>query len=184
MRELQKSDAYSNARRCLCCWCYLQKLRRERFGGICTAALAAPPASLPSWRRLLRKRDSQAAEDGRRAEESGRGVRWYIVADHEQLDNEMDAFLALMAHDPEKDAFLTEAMRTQMKAAAREALCGGYLQLAFLEVDGEKACALTHYELQPPGGNAFSSDVAEIFTVRNGKIDSFDIYFDSTPFPK
>jgi hypothetical protein len=53
-----------------------------------------------------------------------------------------------------------------------------------LMIEGEKACALTHYELQPPIGNTFSSDVAEIFTVRNGKIDSFAIYFDGTPFPK
>ena len=53
-----------------------------------------------------------------------------------------------------------------------------------LMVDGEKACALTHYELQLPKANAFNSDVAEIFTIKNGKIDSFDIYFDSSPFPK
>lgn len=53
-----------------------------------------------------------------------------------------------------------------------------------LIVDGEKACALTHYELQPPNGNSFGSDVAEIFTVKDGKIDSLGIYFDTTPFPK
>ena len=53
-----------------------------------------------------------------------------------------------------------------------------------LMVDGERACALTRYELQPPGGAAFGSDVAEVFAVRDGKIRSFDIYFDSAPFPK
>ena len=53
-----------------------------------------------------------------------------------------------------------------------------------LMIEGEKACALTRYELQPPKGNTFISDVAEIFTVKNGKIDSFAIYFDSAPFPK
>ena len=31
---------------------------------------------------------------------------------------------------------------------------------------------------------AFTSDVAEIFSVRNGKIDSFAIYFDSAPRPR
>ncbi len=51
-------------------------------------------------------------------------------------------------------------------------------------VDGDKACALTRYQLRPPNGNAFTSDVAELFTVKNGKIDSFAIYFDSAPFPK
>jgi len=53
-----------------------------------------------------------------------------------------------------------------------------------LLIEEDKACALTHYELQPPKGNTFSSDVAEIFTVKNGKINSFTIYFDSSPFPK
>ena len=53
-----------------------------------------------------------------------------------------------------------------------------------LLVDDHHACALTRYELQPPGGNPFISDVAEVFTVSNGKIDSFAIYFDSSPFPK
>ena len=53
-----------------------------------------------------------------------------------------------------------------------------------LLVGGEKVCALTRYELQPPQGSAFQSDVAEVFGVRDGKIVSFDIYFDSAPFPK
>ena len=54
-----------------------------------------------------------------------------------------------------------------------------------LMVDGDRACALTRDELQPPGGGpAFGSDVAEVFGVRDGKIRSFDIYFDSAPFPK
>lgn len=51
-------------------------------------------------------------------------------------------------------------------------------------VEGNKACALTRYELRPPIGNTFSSDVAEIFTVRGGKIESLSIYFDTSPFPK
>ena len=58
------------------------------------------------------------------------------------------------------------------------------VEIKDLLVEGEKACALTHYELQPPKGNIFGSDVAEAFTVRNGKIESFGIYFDSSPFPK
>jgi ketosteroid isomerase-like protein len=58
------------------------------------------------------------------------------------------------------------------------------LQVKELLVDGQRACALTHYELQPPGGPVFGSDVAEVFGVRDGKITSLDIYFDSAPFPK
>jgi ketosteroid isomerase-like protein len=59
------------------------------------------------------------------------------------------------------------------------------VELRQLIVDGDRAVALTRYDLQPPGAApAFTSDVAEIFSVHNGKIDSFDIYFDSAPFPK
>ena len=53
-----------------------------------------------------------------------------------------------------------------------------------LIVDGDRACALTRYQLQPPGGPAFDSHVAEVFKVRDGKIASLEIYFDSAPFPK
>ncbi|SRR6266581_4977628 len=60
----------------------------------------------------------------------------------------------------------------------------GSMEVRDLLVDGVKACALTRYELRPPAGPPFSSDVAEVFEVRDGKIVSFDIYFDSSPFPK
>ena len=50
--------------------------------------------------------------------------------------------------------------------------------------DGDRAVALTRYQLGGPGGASFSSDVAEVFSVANGKITSFAIYFDSAPFPK
>jgi ketosteroid isomerase-like protein len=53
-----------------------------------------------------------------------------------------------------------------------------------LIVDGEKACALTRYQLKPPTGDSFNSDVAEIFTVRNNQIESLSIFFDTSPFPK
>ena len=57
-------------------------------------------------------------------------------------------------------------------------------ELRDLIVDGDRAVALTRYQLGGPGGASFSSDVAEVFTVANGKITSFAIYFDSAPFPK
>jgi ketosteroid isomerase-like protein len=63
---------------------------------------------------------------------------------------------------------------------------GGILsfEVKNLLIDGDKACALTRYQLQRPGSPVFESNVAEIFRVRDGKILSFDIYFDSAPFPK
>ncbi len=96
--------------------------------------------------RIDKKQRHEIRRKMRRAEESGRGVRWYIVIEESQLEAEMEAFLALMAHDPEKDKFLTEVMRSQMKAAVHVAFRAGYLQLAFLEVDGEKACAYLNFD--------------------------------------
>jgi len=57
-------------------------------------------------------------------------------------------------------------------------------ELRDLMVDGNRACALTRYELRPPSGPAFVSDVAEVFEVTGNSIARFDIYFDSSPYPK
>lgn len=58
------------------------------------------------------------------------------------------------------------------------------VEIKDLIIDGEKAVALTHYELQPAQENSFESDVAEIFHVKDGKINYFGIYFDTSPYPK
>jgi ketosteroid isomerase-like protein len=86
-------------------------------------------------------------------------------------------------------SFTTPTKRVAGRGAYLEATKRFYSMISAVEVkglvvEGEKACALTRYELQPPGGPAFDCHVAEAFEVRNGKIASFDIYFDSSPFPK
>jgi CelD/BcsL family acetyltransferase involved in cellulose biosynthesis len=83
----------------------------------------------------------------RRAAEAG-NVRWYIANDAAALDAEVDAFLALMACDPAKEKFLTEAMRRQMHSTCRLAFENGWLQLAFLEVDGQKAAGYLNFDYQ------------------------------------
>lgn len=75
-----------------------------------------------------------------------------------------------------KDAFLQATKRFYSMIVSME--------VRDLIVDGTHVCALTRYELKPPGGTQFSSDVAEIFVVENEKITSFAIYFDSAPYPK
>jgi len=82
----------------------------------------------------------------RRAEESGRALRWYIVTDEAQLEDEIQAFLHLMSHEPEKNEFLTESMRGHMTQSLRSAFRAGWLQLAFLEIDGEKACGYINFD--------------------------------------
>jgi CelD/BcsL family acetyltransferase involved in cellulose biosynthesis len=82
----------------------------------------------------------------RRAESGEQNVRWYIVEDESTLEAETDAFLALMANDRNKQEFLTEAMRTQLRASIRAAFQAGWLQLAFLEVAGKKAAAYFNFD--------------------------------------
>ena len=82
----------------------------------------------------------------RRAGESGHNVRWYIVEDASSLDAEVEAFLDLMADDPEKSAFLTAPMRKQMHLACRAAFEYGWLQLAFLETNGQKAAGYLNFD--------------------------------------
>jgi len=54
-----------------------------------------------------------------------------------------------------------------------------------LLVDGDRAVALTRYEIRPPkDAPSFTSDVAEVFRVKDDAILSLEIYFDSAPFPK
>jgi ketosteroid isomerase-like protein len=94
------------------------------------------------------------------------------------LSNEMifTSFTSPVKQVTGKQAYLDSTKRFYSMIASFE--------IRDLIVSGEKACALTRYELQLPAGSKFISDVAEIFTVNNGKIVTFSIYFDSSPFPK
>lgn len=82
----------------------------------------------------------------RRLEEADVPSRWYFVADGASLEAEIDAFLQLMAQDAEKQAFLTEVMRSQMRAAVKAAYDAGWLQLAFLEIDGKRAAGYLNFD--------------------------------------
>jgi CelD/BcsL family acetyltransferase involved in cellulose biosynthesis len=82
----------------------------------------------------------------RRAEESGQELRWYLANDPAALDAEAEEALRLMANDPEKAAFLSPLMRVQMKSVIRAAFEGGWLQLAFLTIDGQKAAFYLNFD--------------------------------------
>jgi ketosteroid isomerase-like protein len=96
---------------------------------------------------------------------------------------------SLLAEDMTFTSFTSPIKRLNGRAAFLESTRRFYsiitdIELRQLIVEGERACALTHYHLKPPNGQTFESDVAEVFTVRGGKIASFDIYFDTAPYPK
>jgi CelD/BcsL family acetyltransferase involved in cellulose biosynthesis len=82
----------------------------------------------------------------RRAENAEKPVRWYFVTEESELEAESEAFMTLMAQDPEKAAFLTEPMREHMLATIRCAFREDCLQLSFLEINGEKAAGYLNFD--------------------------------------
>lgn len=103
--------------------------------------------------------------------------------------SEKSDWSACLADDMVFTNFATPVKRVDGRTAYVEATRRFYstivaVNVKNLLVDNAKACALTHYDLQAPGLPKFSTDVAEVFQVRDGKIVSLDIYFDSAPFPK
>ncbi|RME87515.1 MAG: GNAT family N-acetyltransferase [Anaerolineae bacterium] len=111
----------------------------------------APYIPLPGdWEAYLaginKKQRHEIRRKMRRAENYAKPVRWYIVEDEATLDDAIEACCHLMAQDPEKQAFLTQTMRSQMRLAIHAAFRAGWLQLAFLEVDGEKAAGYLNFD--------------------------------------
>ena len=102
------------------------------------------------------------------------------------LDSISNGFESLVSDDAKFTRFTSPVRSLDGKAAFVGASKGFYskvasMQIRDLVVDGDRACALTRYEVRGANGT-FSSDVAEVFTVRNGKIDSLSIYFDTAPY--
>jgi CelD/BcsL family acetyltransferase involved in cellulose biosynthesis len=95
---------------------------------------------------LDKKQRHEIRRKMRRAEESERKIHWYSVEDPATFEDEVDAFLALMAKDVQKAAFLTEPMRTQMRQVMRCAFEHQCLRLVFLEVDGVKAAGYLNFD--------------------------------------
>lgn len=82
----------------------------------------------------------------RRAEREAR-VDYILVQPEDNLDAEMDDFIALQqASRSDKAEFMTPEMRRFFHAMARRMMQKGWLRLSFLSIDGEKAAALLAFE--------------------------------------
>lgn len=82
----------------------------------------------------------------RRAEGGEEKVTWRIVQSAENIETEIAAFVNMMALNPDKARFLTPAMRAQFFDTARAAATHGWLHLAFLEVNGDRAAAYLSFD--------------------------------------
>jgi CelD/BcsL family acetyltransferase involved in cellulose biosynthesis len=95
---------------------------------------------------IKKKQRHEIRRKMRRAASNEPAADWYIVQNEANLEAEMEDFFTLMAQDPDKEKFLTEAMRSQMQATVKAAFQAGWLQLAFLEVGGEKAAGYLNFD--------------------------------------
>ncbi len=121
-------------------WSYLQEPLQH-----------CPYIPLPGdWETYISNIDKKQRHEIRRkmhrAEEYYMPVRWSIIQNENMLDQDVDIFLDLMACDPDKAKFLTPAMRTQMHLIVKAASQAGWLQLAFIEVNGEKAAGYLNFD--------------------------------------
>jgi CelD/BcsL family acetyltransferase involved in cellulose biosynthesis len=110
-----------------------------------------PYIPLPGdWEKYIcsidKKQRHEIRRKMRRSEEYYLPVKWYIIQDGANLDQEIDDFLHLMAKDPDKANFLTPTMHEQMHAIIQAAHKAGWLQLAFIEVNGEKAAGYLNFD--------------------------------------
>jgi CelD/BcsL family acetyltransferase involved in cellulose biosynthesis len=96
--------------------------------------------------RIDKKQRHEIRRKMRRAAESDKSVRFYIVDGTEDINAEINAFFDLMVHDPGKAEFLHPAMREQMTVTIQNAHKYGYLWLAFLEIEGDKTAASLNFD--------------------------------------
>ena len=120
-------------------WTYLEEMYRP------TPRIALNGDFEEYLSRVEKKQRHEIRRKMRRAEESGRGVRWYI-SDMADVEAEIDSFLGLMEHDQGKAGFLHDDMRGQMRDVIRTAHEHGWLWLAFLEADGQRIAANLNFD--------------------------------------
>lgn len=111
----------------------------------------APCLTLPdSWENYLEGLDSKYKHEIerklRRAEGYFLPVDWYLVEEERMLDSELDDFMELMSYHPEKAAFLTSIMETQLRSSVHKAFNAGWVQLSFLTVGGKKAAGYLNFD--------------------------------------
>lgn len=112
-----------------------------------------PIIPLPStWDEYLsslsKKQRHEIRRKIRRAEGSGQ-IGWYIVNEERDLATEIDAFIELhQKSHVDKDEFMDAQMKGFFHAAAQVLHEAGWLQLAFMEVNGEKAATMLNFDYQ------------------------------------
>jgi CelD/BcsL family acetyltransferase involved in cellulose biosynthesis len=110
-----------------------------------------PVITLPSsFDAYLETLDSKQRREIKRKLRRATGenkVAWYIVGPDRDIEAEAQAFVEMMAISGKgKEDFLIPQMREMFVEGMGAAQAGGWLQLAFLEVNGRKAAAYLNFD--------------------------------------
>jgi CelD/BcsL family acetyltransferase involved in cellulose biosynthesis len=82
----------------------------------------------------------------RRAHRHPLGVDWRVIGPEDDILQATEQFMALMAHDADKQSFLTDRMREQFKLLTEHAHKNGWLHLSFLDVGGERGAGIMSFD--------------------------------------
>ncbi len=104
----------------------------------------------PTWDEYLasldKKQRHEVRRKARRAQREAE-VRWYIVDSSHDLSSETEAFIELhQQSNVDKDDFMDEQMKTFFRAMIQAMYEAGWLQLAFIELDGQKAATILNFD--------------------------------------
>ena len=105
------------------------------------------PATWDDYLMMLSKK--QRHEVRRKLRKSGAeaDTRFYVVGPDHDLEAEMQAFIELhQKSTPEKDQFMDRQMQSFFFEVAQVLQSQGWLQLAFVEMDGHKAATLLNFD--------------------------------------
>jgi CelD/BcsL family acetyltransferase involved in cellulose biosynthesis len=109
-----------------------------------------PIIPLPdTWDEYLMSLDKKQRHEVRRKlrKAEGSGADFYIVGPEHDLRAEMEAFIELhQASTPEKDDFMDPQMQGFFLEVAQVLQDRGWLQLAFVEIRGEKSASLLNFD--------------------------------------
>jgi CelD/BcsL family acetyltransferase involved in cellulose biosynthesis len=112
-----------------------------------------PVIDLPAtWDEYLASLDKKQRHEVRRKMrriEREADVHWYIVDQGRDLAEEIEAFIELhQKSSADKDDFMDEQMKGFFHALADVLQTAGWLQLAFIEVDGQKAASMLNFDYE------------------------------------
>nr|NIO67997.1 GNAT family N-acetyltransferase [Anaerolineae bacterium] len=107
------------------------------------------PATWDAYLASLDKKQRHEIRRKMRRIEREADVHWYIVDQGRDLAEEIEAFIELhQKSSADKDDFMDEQMKDFFRAVAHVLQAPGWLQLAFIEVDGRKAASMLNFDYE------------------------------------